>query len=88
MNRRGFLKTLGIGVASAAVLSAVPISSALFPAEEFVAPAVLGSYAEYVSFSDFALAKAIDKNVADAAHQLGLFAAQKIDRDIAFTLKV
>lgn len=77
MDRRGFLKKLGIGAAVAATACAVPefatsaIESLLPSASVTAASATLGTYAEYCNFSSFAVAQAIDEMVGDCAAELG-----------------
>lgn len=68
MNRRKFFQFLGIGTAVAVVAP----TTLLPKAPVCVAPpaAYIGSYFDYVSFTELALAKAIDEQVADAAKQL------------------
>lgn len=64
MNRRGFLKMLGIGAATAAVLPTIALKSVS-------QPVVFGDYANYANFSSFAIAESIDPIVAAAALELG-----------------
>lgn len=79
MDRRGFLKKLGIGAAVAATACAVPefatsaIESLLPSASVTAASATLGTYGEYCNFSSFAVAQAIviDEMVGDCAAELG-----------------
>ena len=77
MDRRGFLKKLGIGAAVAATACAVPefatsaIESLLPSASVTAASATFGTYAEYCNFSNFAVAQAIDEMVDDCAAELG-----------------
>lgn len=86
MNRRKFLSWLGVGVVGAAVaptalLSPGPACVAVDPLLGVAVPcdAVIGSYAEYCSFSSLAIATAIDDLVANAAKELG----EAAGRDIA-----
>lgn len=71
MNRRNFLKFLGVGVAVAA--AAPSVVAALEPVCQTQAPiaAVIAEYSDYVNFSDLAIARAIDAHVSEAAAQLG-----------------
>jgi hypothetical protein len=80
LNRRKFFKWLGVGTAAAVV--APTMLKALEPL--CVAPktltyttyvmgkdAIISEYANYVNFSDFALASAMDEAVENAAAELG-----------------
>jgi hypothetical protein len=80
LNRRKFFKWLGVGAAVAAVapyvdLPAVPACVA--PKTTGYTTYVMGenafisSYADYLNFSDFPIASAIDDVVADSAKELG-----------------
>ena len=62
--RRSFLKTLGLG----AVAAAVPTCGIC---EAVPAPATIGQYADYISFSSFTLTQAMDEIVSKAAAELG-----------------
>jgi hypothetical protein len=79
LNRRKFFKWLGVGTAAAVV--APTVLKALEPL--CVAPktltyttyvmgkdAIISEYANYVNFSDFALASAMDEVVSDTAKEL------------------
>lgn len=77
MNRRGFLKMLGIGAASAAVFPTIALKSVSQPVE---IEAVVGEYENYSSFSSFALAQSIDPIVAAAALELGRQASEDINK--------
>lgn len=74
MNRRKFLQALGVGA----------VATQVVPLMKFVTPApvraVIGEYADYASFSDLAIAKAIDEHVQFAAMELGKRAGQSIDQ--------
>lgn len=78
MNRRKFLSRLGVGIAVAAVAPSVllaeapacvvvaaPLTMPILPVE------VIGEYCNYANFSSFAIATAIDEQVAYAAEELG-----------------
>ncbi len=77
MNRRKFLATLGIGVATAKFGLLGNIAAATDPG---VAPAdaVIGAYNKYFNFSDFAIASSIDECVAAAALELGRLRSKSI----------
>jgi TAT (twin-arginine translocation) pathway signal sequence len=84
MNRRKFLKWLGVGVAGAAVApSALSLLEPACVAEPatfaLMSDAIVGEYFNYVNFSSFALATAIDESVQNAAAELGLAHARRID---------
>ena len=86
MDRRDFLKKLGIGAAVAATACAVPefatsaiesllpsasaIESLLPSASVTAASATFGTYANYCNFSSFASAQ-VDEMVGDCAAELG-----------------
>jgi hypothetical protein len=79
LNRRKFFKWLGVGAAVAAVapyvdLPAVPACVAPKTVEYTTCvlgeDAFISSYADYVNFSDFAIASAIDDAVADYAKEI------------------
>lgn len=77
MNRRRFLSWLGVGVAvgvvaPATVISMVPSMSGSAVTETIClsTPASIGTYADYISFSDISIAKAIDEAVTKAAKEL------------------
>lgn len=86
MNRRKFLKWLGVGsaavVAAPSVLASLgtdcvavdPLLGAVVPAGAFIS-----EYASYTNFSSFALSAPIDSVVANAAKELG----EAAGRDIA-----
>lgn len=71
MNRRSFLKWMGVGVAGVVVAPSVLLSEG--PA--CVAPdagfATIAAYEDYANFSSFSLAAAIDTHVLQAAKELG-----------------
>jgi TAT (twin-arginine translocation) pathway signal sequence len=78
MNRRSFLRWLGAGIAVGAVAPAA-ITSVL--ESESVAKtgyatyvmgqdAVIGCYADYTNFSQFALSESIDQAIQDTANEL------------------
>ncbi len=79
MNRRSFLRFLGVGVAAAvvapmAVKAVVPFEfDKIIESTQCQEPitASIGEYADYASFSDFQIASAIDASVNEAAAQLG-----------------
>lgn len=73
MNRRGFLKMLGIGAAVAAVSPTLAITKTTG------VRAAVGEYADYASFSSFSIAQAIDPVVALTAAELGCRAAEDIN---------
>jgi hypothetical protein len=86
MNRRKFFKQLVIGAATAVVaVKAAPLMK-LLPAEKTVSystyimgqDAIIGSYADYCSFSSLAIATAIDEQVQNAATELGYRTGQSI----------
>lgn len=78
MNRRGFLKFLGVGAAVAAV---APIALEAVANANPAAPvtATIGSYTDYASFSTLAREEAIDKMVQEAAEQLGRRAGESFE---------
>jgi hypothetical protein len=87
MNRRKFLRWLGVGIAGAAVapsvLAAMEPSCVAAPVVGYRTYlisecAIINSYANYVNFSDFALAASIDEVVANAAKELGEAAGRKV----------
>jgi hypothetical protein len=78
MNRRSFLKWLGVGTAVAAVaptllsmdVPAAVATPAAYSTYVMGKEATIGSYADYVSFSNFAISAAIDEAVSNAAEEL------------------
>lgn len=82
MNRRSFLKFLGVGAAAVAVAPAL-IHEAVVPAATQVeAPivATIAGYYDYANFSSFAIAASIDECVANAAAELGRAHGERISR--------
>lgn len=77
MNRRKFLKFAASGIATASVVGTIGLTSIAPPT---TIDAVIGCYADYCSFSDLALATAIDEQVQFAAIELGRRAGPSIDR--------
>ena len=83
MNRRTFLKWLGVGTAIAAVAPStlLPEAPACVAEPIAVAPAVcatIGEYADYCNFSSMAIAAAIDEAVLNAAEELGKAAVAEL----------
>lgn len=83
MERRGFLKKLFMGTAALGAVAVAPevflgASKTLFDPllGNIPADAVIGKYANYVNFSDFAIAQAIDESVEKCALELGQRAGQ------------
>lgn len=82
MDRRGFLKKLGTGIAVAAVCTDPWCGSiagnAIVPHEEICGlqhvvsiPETLGDYYDYTNFSSFAVQESIDDMTKNAAAELG-----------------
>jgi hypothetical protein len=77
MNRRKFLKRLGVGVV---VVAVAPTALQLVEPASVAAPgyatyvmgqnAVISEYCNYVNFSDFAITGAIDEQVKETANEL------------------
>lgn len=96
MNRRAFLRWMGVGtvavVAAPAALKAMgpaPVTksynfvqqAALTPPPELVChPVYIAEYNEYANFSSFALESAIDESVENAAKQLAEAHGNRIER--------
>jgi hypothetical protein len=71
MNRRSFLKRLGVGSAAVAAVAVVPeLATSLF---EGAPPAVatIGEYCNYANFSQLAIATSVDEAVTNASLELG-----------------
>jgi len=88
MNRRTFLKWLGVGTAIAAVAPSTLLPEAPACVAEPAAGyatyvmgqnAMIGEYCNYVNFSDFAISAAIDEVVSNAAEELGNASARRIN---------
>lgn len=85
MNRRGFLKFLGIGAATAAAAPAlletamVSETPAVLPAALAPEASIMGTYGEYTNFSAFAIAAAIDEVVGSSAKELSYRVGKSID---------
>jgi hypothetical protein len=79
MNRRKFLKWLGVGVAGAAVAPSAFFSEGptcvaapkAYSTYVMGRNAMIAGYVDYVNFSDFAISAAIDEHVSNAAKELG-----------------
>ncbi len=83
MNRRSFLKKLGIGAAAATTVAAAPeLCHSLCSSwcTEHAAPvsATIGEYYDYANFSSFAIDESWDKMLSDAAIELGQAASLSI----------
>ena len=80
MNRRGFLKMLGIGAATAAVSPtlAFKLAKTTGVRRAVGTQAVISEYVDYASFSSMSIAAAIDPVVASAAAELGRRAGEDI----------
>jgi len=80
MDRRGFLKRLGIGAAAAVAVSACPelVTDLLAPTASAPVVATIGEWNNYYNFSSFSVAQAIDKFVADAAVELSYRTGQSV----------
>jgi hypothetical protein len=90
VNRRKFLNWLGAGVAVGAVAPTALLSkeadlpnnwpSTWVPHDEvFQSPWVPGEYNDYVNFSSFAIATAMDESVTNAASELGKAHSRRIE---------
>lgn len=86
MDRRKFLKFLGVGaaavVAAPALLTeavAAPVAtSTCYQTYIMGKSAIIGGYADYAKFSDFALASSIDEVVSNTAAELGRQAGESV----------
>ena len=91
MDRRNFLKSMMGGVVAAAAVQSFPFRVFSFPKEIKIAH-FGAAYADYTSFSEFRLAKEIDREVALIAEELGTRAAQTLDelwyQRLAFSAEV
>lgn len=74
MNRRRFLQFLGV----ASAVSMAPSIVVNLPTELAPEAGVIGEYFNYMNFSSFAVAQAIDEAVANAASQLSYQAGRSI----------
>jgi hypothetical protein len=75
MNRRKFFKQLGIGAATAVAVAhglEIPVAEKTVSYSTYIMgqDAIIGSYADYCSFSSLAIATAIDEQVENAAKEL------------------
>lgn len=78
MDRRSFLKRLGIGATTLAVGVAVTPKAIEFLVTPAPSASVIGTYAEYVNFSQFAIAEALDDMIDDCAKELAFRTSQTI----------
>lgn len=81
MNRRGFIKSIGIGAATAAVAVTALEGGISFLAEPESIPAVLGEwheYANYGAFSTEANALAWDDMISNCAAELAYRAGKSV----------
>ena len=79
MDRRKFLRFLGIGTAAVAVApTALFTEGPACVAAPIAAPecAVISGYADYASFSSLAIATALDEQMRDACKELAYRAGQ------------
>lgn len=83
MNRRGFLKAFGIGAATVVAATSLEGGISFISEPELIqAPvldAVIGEYANYANFSEFAIAQAIDEQVLHVAEKLAHSEAMRIN---------
>lgn len=70
MDRRKFLKRLGLGAATVVAGVAVAPKALEFLVTPAPSASVIGTYAEYSNFSQFAIAKAWDEMIDDCAKEL------------------
>lgn len=79
MNRRGFLKWVGVGAAAVVVApKALLKAGEVIPSEAApVVERVWLQYGDYVNFSSFVISSAIDESVSNTAKQLSEAAWQE-----------
>lgn len=83
MNRRGFLKNLGVAAAVGICAGSIGMNGLDWidtgESAGFATP-ILAEYANYTNFSQFALATAMDEAITKAAAELGTAHNLRIDR--------
>ena len=82
MNRRGFLKALGVGTAAAACAGSIGMAGFDWidtgESSGFATP-ILTEYADYTNFSQMAISTAMDETIQKVAKELGEAHAKRIN---------